>query len=173
MSRLVSSFLFAVTATDPFIYASSVLMLLLMALFASLLPAIRNSLRLYRSLLCDRLRNSRSCGQRSLDQFHELPTNCSWMVGNLGKNRGTETLDGEVPLNQRVFALQIEVALALGYKFLTTSTAFSNCVSLPSRSASRDSSVENGRLIPSFSNILPCQSDRRQPATRECSHAPP
>ena len=41
VSRLVSSFLFAVSATDPFIYASSVLMMLLMALFASLLPAIR------------------------------------------------------------------------------------------------------------------------------------
>jgi predicted permease len=41
VSRLVSSFLFAVSATDPFIYSSSVLMMLLMALFASLLPAIR------------------------------------------------------------------------------------------------------------------------------------
>ena len=41
VSRLVNFFLFAVTATDPFIYVSSVLMMLLMALFASLLPAIR------------------------------------------------------------------------------------------------------------------------------------
>jgi predicted permease len=41
VSRLVGSFLFTVTATDPFIYASSVLMMLLMAFFASLFPAIR------------------------------------------------------------------------------------------------------------------------------------
>ncbi len=41
VSRLVRSFLFAVSATDPLLYASSVVMMLLMALVASLLPAIR------------------------------------------------------------------------------------------------------------------------------------
>lgn len=40
-SRLVGSFLFEITATDPWIYASSVLLMMLMALLASLLPAIR------------------------------------------------------------------------------------------------------------------------------------
>ena len=49
------------------------------------------------------------------------------------------------------------------YKLLTTSSAFSNCVSLPSRKASRDSSTETVGMIPLFSNILPCQV--RYPAT--------
>lgn len=40
-SRLVTSFLFEVTATDPLIYAGCVLLMLLMALLASGLPAIR------------------------------------------------------------------------------------------------------------------------------------
>ena len=53
--------------------------------------------------------------------------------------------------------------LGLNYKLLTTSTAFSNCVSLPSRSASRDNSAETAGMIPLFSNILPCQV--RYPAT--------
>jgi putative ABC transport system permease protein len=40
-SRLVTSFLFEVSATDPLIYTGSVLIMLLMALLASALPAIR------------------------------------------------------------------------------------------------------------------------------------
>ncbi|HEY6250598.1 MAG TPA: ABC transporter permease [Candidatus Angelobacter sp.] len=40
-SRLVSSFLFKVSATDPVIYTGSVLLMILMALLASVLPAIR------------------------------------------------------------------------------------------------------------------------------------
>jgi ABC-type antimicrobial peptide transport system permease subunit len=40
-SRLVSSFLFEVSATDPFIYLSSVLLMMIVALAASLLPAVR------------------------------------------------------------------------------------------------------------------------------------
>ena len=40
-SRLVSSFLFEVSSTDPLIYAVGVLMMMLMALVASALPAIR------------------------------------------------------------------------------------------------------------------------------------
>lgn len=40
-SRLVSSFLFEVSPTDPFIYLASVLMMMLMALLASALPAAR------------------------------------------------------------------------------------------------------------------------------------
>ncbi len=43
------------------------------------------------------------------------------------------------------------------YKLLTTSTAFSNWVSLPSRNASRDNSAETAGIMPLFSNILPCQ----------------
>ena len=41
LSRLVSSFLFEVSATDPLIYLASVLIMMLMALLASLLPATR------------------------------------------------------------------------------------------------------------------------------------
>jgi predicted permease len=41
VSRLVSSFLFEVSATDPLIYTGGVLIMMLMALFASLLPAVR------------------------------------------------------------------------------------------------------------------------------------
>jgi putative ABC transport system permease protein len=41
VSQLVSSFLFGVTATDPMIYAASVLVMLLVALLASALPAMR------------------------------------------------------------------------------------------------------------------------------------
>jgi len=41
VSQLVSSFLFGVTATDPIIYAASVLTMLLVALLASALPAMR------------------------------------------------------------------------------------------------------------------------------------
>jgi putative ABC transport system permease protein len=40
-SRLVSSFLFEVSATDPLIYTASVLLMMLMALLASALPARR------------------------------------------------------------------------------------------------------------------------------------
>jgi len=43
VSRLVSSFLFEVSATDPFIYLGSVLMMMMVALVASLLPAVRAS----------------------------------------------------------------------------------------------------------------------------------
>lgn len=41
VSRLVSSFLFGVSATDPFVYSGAVLMMILMALLASAFPAIR------------------------------------------------------------------------------------------------------------------------------------
>lgn len=41
VSRLVSSFLFDVSATDPFVYSGAVVMMLLMALLASALPAMR------------------------------------------------------------------------------------------------------------------------------------
>lgn len=41
VSRLVSSFLFEVSATDPFIYLGSVLLMMLVALVASSLPAVR------------------------------------------------------------------------------------------------------------------------------------
>ncbi|MGH9741502.1 MAG: ABC transporter permease [Candidatus Acidiferrum sp.] len=41
VSRLVSSFLFGVSATDPFIYAVAVLVMMLLALFASAIPATR------------------------------------------------------------------------------------------------------------------------------------
>jgi putative ABC transport system permease protein len=41
VSRLVSSFLFQVSATDPFIYIAVVLIMMLMALLASALPATR------------------------------------------------------------------------------------------------------------------------------------
>jgi len=41
VSRLVSSFLFGVTATDPLIYIMGVLIMILMALLASALPATR------------------------------------------------------------------------------------------------------------------------------------
>jgi len=40
-SRLVAAFLFEVSATDPLIYTGSVLIMLLVALLASALPAIR------------------------------------------------------------------------------------------------------------------------------------
>jgi ABC-type antimicrobial peptide transport system permease subunit len=41
VSRLVRSFLFEVSATDPLIYAAGVLIMLLLALVASLIPATR------------------------------------------------------------------------------------------------------------------------------------
>ncbi len=41
VSRLVSSFLFEVSATDPFIYMAGVLVMMIVALVASALPAIR------------------------------------------------------------------------------------------------------------------------------------
>ena len=41
VSRLVSSYLFGVTATDPLIYLAGVLVMMLMALLASTLPAAR------------------------------------------------------------------------------------------------------------------------------------
>jgi predicted permease len=41
VSRLVSSFLFGVSATDPFVYSGAVLMMILMALLASAFPAMR------------------------------------------------------------------------------------------------------------------------------------
>ena len=41
VSRLVSAFLFEVSATDPLIYAGSVLVMIAVALFASALPAAR------------------------------------------------------------------------------------------------------------------------------------
>ena len=41
LSRLVSSFLFDVSATDPFIYVASVILMLLLSLLASALPASR------------------------------------------------------------------------------------------------------------------------------------
>jgi ABC-type antimicrobial peptide transport system permease subunit len=41
VSRLVSSFLFEVSATDPVIYLAGVLIMMLMALLASALPAMR------------------------------------------------------------------------------------------------------------------------------------
>jgi predicted lysophospholipase L1 biosynthesis ABC-type transport system permease subunit len=41
LSKLVSSFLFEVSATDPLIYIASVLMMMLMTLLASALPAVR------------------------------------------------------------------------------------------------------------------------------------
>jgi putative ABC transport system permease protein len=41
VSRLVGSFLFAVSATDPFAYSGAVLIMMLMALLASALPAMR------------------------------------------------------------------------------------------------------------------------------------
>jgi ABC-type antimicrobial peptide transport system permease subunit len=41
VSRLVTSFLFDVSATDPLIYLAGVLVMMLMALIASALPAIR------------------------------------------------------------------------------------------------------------------------------------
>ena len=40
-SRLVNSFLFGVSATDPLAYSGGVLLMMLMALFASALPATR------------------------------------------------------------------------------------------------------------------------------------
>jgi ABC-type antimicrobial peptide transport system permease subunit len=41
VSRLVSSFLFEVSATDPFIYIACVVIMILMALVASAIPATR------------------------------------------------------------------------------------------------------------------------------------
>jgi putative ABC transport system permease protein len=41
VSRLVSSFLFGVSATDPLIYILCVLIMMIMALLASTLPAAR------------------------------------------------------------------------------------------------------------------------------------
>ena len=41
VSRLISSFLFGVSATDPLVYIVSVLIMTIMALFASTLPALR------------------------------------------------------------------------------------------------------------------------------------
>jgi ABC-type antimicrobial peptide transport system permease subunit len=40
-SQVVSAFLFEVSATDPLIYAGSVAMMMMVALLASALPAIR------------------------------------------------------------------------------------------------------------------------------------
>ena len=40
-SRLVGSFLFGVRATDPFVYLAAILIMMLMALLASALPAMR------------------------------------------------------------------------------------------------------------------------------------
>ncbi len=55
VSRLVSAFLFEVSATDPFIYAACVLIMMLMALFASALPATV-PLRRSQWIRCARLR---------------------------------------------------------------------------------------------------------------------
>ena len=41
VSRLVSSFLFEVSATDPLIYAASALLMIVIAIGASAIPAIR------------------------------------------------------------------------------------------------------------------------------------
>jgi predicted lysophospholipase L1 biosynthesis ABC-type transport system permease subunit len=41
VSRLISSFLFEVSATDPLVYTAAVLIMMLMALLASVLPAVR------------------------------------------------------------------------------------------------------------------------------------
>jgi ABC-type lipoprotein release transport system permease subunit len=41
VSRLVSSFLFEVSATDPFIYIAGVALMMLVAILASSLPAMR------------------------------------------------------------------------------------------------------------------------------------
>jgi ABC-type antimicrobial peptide transport system permease subunit len=41
VSRLVNAFLFAVTATDPLVYSIAALIMLLLALLASALPAAR------------------------------------------------------------------------------------------------------------------------------------
>jgi putative ABC transport system permease protein len=41
VSRLIGSFLFDVSATDPLIYAAAVLVMMFMALLASTLPAVR------------------------------------------------------------------------------------------------------------------------------------
>jgi putative ABC transport system permease protein len=41
ISRLISSFLFSVSATDPFIYIAAAAVMILMALLASALPATR------------------------------------------------------------------------------------------------------------------------------------
>jgi putative ABC transport system permease protein len=43
VSRVVSSFLFGVSATDPFAYAGAVLLMMLLALLASAFPAMRAS----------------------------------------------------------------------------------------------------------------------------------
>jgi putative ABC transport system permease protein len=40
-AQVVSAFLFEVSATDPLIYAASVAMMMMVALLASALPAIR------------------------------------------------------------------------------------------------------------------------------------
>jgi ABC-type antimicrobial peptide transport system permease subunit len=41
VSQLVGSFLFGVSATDPFAYSGAVLLMMLLALLASALPALR------------------------------------------------------------------------------------------------------------------------------------
>jgi putative ABC transport system permease protein len=41
VSRLIDSFLFGVSPTDPFAYSAAVLIMLLLALLASALPALR------------------------------------------------------------------------------------------------------------------------------------
>jgi putative ABC transport system permease protein len=41
VSRLVDSFLFQVSATDPLVYSAGVIIMMLVALLASLLPAAR------------------------------------------------------------------------------------------------------------------------------------
>jgi ABC-type antimicrobial peptide transport system permease subunit len=41
VSRVVSSLLFGVSATDPFVYSGAVLLMMLMGLLASAVPAMR------------------------------------------------------------------------------------------------------------------------------------
>jgi ABC-type lipoprotein release transport system permease subunit len=43
VSRVISSFLFGVSATDPFVYSGAVLLMMLTALLASAFPAMRAS----------------------------------------------------------------------------------------------------------------------------------
>ena len=41
MSRVIRSFLFGVSATDPFVYSGAVILMMLIALLASAFPALR------------------------------------------------------------------------------------------------------------------------------------
>jgi ABC-type antimicrobial peptide transport system permease subunit len=43
VSQVISSFLFGVSATDPFVYSGAVLLMMLIALLASALPSMRAS----------------------------------------------------------------------------------------------------------------------------------